>query len=75
MVRLGRSAPKDKSADFIVGDVADPAALAAVQAHVTARALPPIRGVIHAAGILEDRLVADLDPAAFERVAQAKSNT
>jgi acyl transferase domain-containing protein/NADPH:quinone reductase-like Zn-dependent oxidoreductase/SAM-dependent methyltransferase len=72
VVRLGRSAPKDKSADFIVGDVAEPIAIAAVQAHVTAQDLPPIRGVIHAAGILEDRLVADLDPAAFDRVAHAK---
>jgi NADPH:quinone reductase-like Zn-dependent oxidoreductase/3-oxoacyl-(acyl-carrier-protein) synthase/SAM-dependent methyltransferase len=72
IVRLGRSAPEDKSADFIVGDVADPAALAAVQAHVAMQSLPPVRGVIHAAGILEDRLVADLDPAAFERVAHAK---
>jgi hypothetical protein len=36
------------------------------------QSLPPVRGVIHAAGILEDRLVADLDPAAFERVAHAK---
>jgi NADPH:quinone reductase-like Zn-dependent oxidoreductase/acyl carrier protein len=72
VVRLGRSMPNDKPTDFIVGDVADPAVLAAVQAYVTAQALPPIRGVIHAAGILEDRLVADLDPAAFERVAHAK---
>jgi acyl transferase domain-containing protein/NADPH:quinone reductase-like Zn-dependent oxidoreductase/SAM-dependent methyltransferase len=72
VVRLGRSAPQNQSTDFIVGDVADPAALAAVQAHVTAQALPPMRGVIHAAGILEDRLVADLDPAAFDRVAHAK---
>ncbi len=72
VVRLGRSAPKDKSAGFIVGDVADPATLAAVQAHVAMQSLPPVRGVIHAAGILEDRLVADLDPAAFDRVAHAK---
>jgi NADPH:quinone reductase-like Zn-dependent oxidoreductase/3-oxoacyl-(acyl-carrier-protein) synthase/SAM-dependent methyltransferase len=72
VIRLGRSAPKDQSANFIVGDVADPATLAAVQAYVTARALPPIRGVIHAAGILEDRLVADLDGGAFDRVAHAK---
>jgi NADPH:quinone reductase-like Zn-dependent oxidoreductase len=72
VVRLGRSAPNDKSAGFVVGDVADPAALAAVQSHVAAHGLPPMRGVIHAAGILEDRLVADLDPAAFDRVAHAK---
>lgn len=72
VIRLGRSAPREKSPDFIVGDVANPAALAAVQAYATAQALPPIRGVIHAAGTLEDRLVADLDPAAFDRVAHAK---
>jgi NADPH:quinone reductase-like Zn-dependent oxidoreductase/SAM-dependent methyltransferase len=72
VIRLGRSAPRDSPAAFVVGDVADPAALAAVQAQVTAQALPPVRGVIHAAGILEDRLVADLDPAAFDRVAHAK---
>jgi acyl transferase domain-containing protein/NADPH:quinone reductase-like Zn-dependent oxidoreductase/SAM-dependent methyltransferase len=72
VIRLGRSAPTDKSADFVVGDVADPTTLAAVQARVATQALPPVRGVIHAAGILEDRLVADLEPAAFDRVAHAK---
>jgi NAD(P)-dependent dehydrogenase (short-subunit alcohol dehydrogenase family)/acyl carrier protein len=72
VIRLGRAAPKVRSADFIVGDVADPVALAAVQERMAVHGLPPVRGVIHAAGILEDRLIADLDPAAFDRVAHAK---
>ncbi len=72
VIRVGRTAPADAPADVIVGDVADPATLAAVDARVQKASLPPVRGVIHAAGILEDRLIADLDRAAFDRVATAK---
>lgn len=32
----------------------------------------PLRGIVHAAGVLEDGMIADLDPAAFERVLAPK---
>ncbi|MBN8929495.1 MAG: KR domain-containing protein [Rhodospirillales bacterium] len=58
--------------DVVIGDVTDPAALAAVDAHLAARGLPPLRGVIHAAGVLEDATIATLDPGSFARVAAPK---
>lgn len=72
VIRVGRSMPAALSADVVIGDVSDPTTLAAVDARVRETSLPPVRGVIHAAGILEDRLIADLDHAAFDRVATAK---
>ena len=72
VIRLGRTAPAAASGDIVTGDIADPATLAAVEVRVRALSLPPVRGVIHAAGILEDRLIADLDRAAFDRVATSK---
>lgn len=73
VVRLARRTPKGVLPDdVIVGDVSDPHALAAVDAHVRARGLPPVRGVFHAAGVLEDGTVATLDPGSFDRVAAPK---
>ncbi|MDR3538267.1 MAG: beta-ketoacyl synthase N-terminal-like domain-containing protein [Acetobacteraceae bacterium] len=73
VVRLARRAPASGiPVDVVIGDVTDPAALQAVDAHLAARGLPPLRGVIHAAGVLEDGVVATLDPGAFARVAAPK---
>ena len=71
VVRLVRRAP-DGADDVVAGDVTDPAALAGVDEHLRVRGLPPLRGVIHAAGVLEDGVIASLDPASFARVAAPK---
>src|SRR4029077_3360492 len=42
------------------GDVADPASLAAVLDEIRATQ-PPLRGVVHAASVIADALVAELD--------------
>ena len=74
VVRLARRAPPDGSVedDVVIGDVADPAALRAVDAHLRTRRLPRLRGVVHAAGVLEDGVITSLDPSSFARVAVPK---
>ncbi|WP_203073863.1 beta-ketoacyl synthase N-terminal-like domain-containing protein [Falsiroseomonas ponticola] len=62
----------DPAPDLVPGDVTDAAALAAVTARAASLGLPPIGGVIHAAGLLEDGLAARLPPGAFDRVAAPK---
>ena len=52
-------------------DVADRASLAAVLDHIRATQ-PPLRGVVHAASAIEDRLTADIDPAGVDRVLRPK---
>jgi acyl transferase domain-containing protein/NADPH:quinone reductase-like Zn-dependent oxidoreductase/acyl carrier protein len=52
-------------------DAADPAALARALDAVRA-AMPPIRGVVHAAAVLEDGAAASLDPRRAARVLAAK---
>ncbi|CAI7975413.1 phthiocerol/phenolphthiocerol synthesis type-I polyketide synthase C [Frankia sp. Hr75.2] len=52
-------------------DVADRAALDGVLARIDADP-PPLRGVIHAAGLLDDGVLLQLDAARFERVAAPK---
>ncbi|HLS56240.1 MAG TPA: SDR family NAD(P)-dependent oxidoreductase [Zeimonas sp.] len=52
-------------------DVADLPSLRALLTD-TARTLPPLRGVIHAAGVLDDGVLASLDWSRFETVLQAK---
>src|SRR5262249_25379703 len=52
-------------------DVADQAQLAAVLACIEEQ-LPPLRGVIHAAGVLDDGLLEDYDAARLERVLAPK---
>ncbi|HEY3909043.1 MAG TPA: beta-ketoacyl synthase N-terminal-like domain-containing protein [Stellaceae bacterium] len=56
----------------VIGDVADPATLRAVDARARDFGLPPVRGVVHAAGVLEDSLIEALDPASFDRVMAPK---
>ncbi|WP_156754855.1 type I polyketide synthase [Actinokineospora pegani] len=52
-------------------DVTDPAAVAALVAEL-ARADVPLRAVVHTAGVVDDRLLADIDPAAPSSAAPAK---
>ncbi|WP_439551417.1 beta-ketoacyl synthase N-terminal-like domain-containing protein [Falsiroseomonas sp.] len=70
VLRLARRG--DAASDLVTGDVTDPAALAAVTARAATLGLPPIGGVIHAAGLLEDGLAVQLRPSAFARVAAPK---
>ncbi|MEU1519506.1 beta-ketoacyl synthase N-terminal-like domain-containing protein [Streptomyces sp. NPDC005811] len=53
-------------------DLADPEAAAAALSP-DALGLPPIRGVVHAAGVLHDQLVDRLDPAALAAVLRPKA--
>ncbi|HEV2637107.1 MAG TPA: type I polyketide synthase [Actinocrinis sp.] len=52
-------------------DVAEPVALAAVLAEVRAE-LPPLRGVFHLAGLLDDATIANLRPEQLDRVLAPK---
>lgn len=72
VIRVGRTAPAEAMDEAVVGDVANPATLEAVELRVRQLGLPSVRGVIHAAGILEDRLITGIDRSAFDRVAAAK---
>jgi acyl transferase domain-containing protein/acyl carrier protein len=53
------------------GDVADPEALSLVLDQIRA-AQPPLRGIVHAASIVADRLTADLDPAGIDAILRPK---
>ena len=53
-------------------DVADPVALKAFLAQYAAQAWPAIRGVVHAAGTLDNHLVHDMDRDAFHAVVAPK---
>jgi phthiocerol/phenolphthiocerol synthesis type-I polyketide synthase C len=81
---LGRSAPSAEAAERIAAmtragariathavDVADKAALLRALAHIRAD-LPPLRGVFHAAGLLDDATIATLQPGQLERVLAPK---
>lgn len=50
------------------GDVAE----AADVARILTGARPPLAGIVHAAGVLDDGMIADLDPAAIARVMAPK---
>ncbi|HXC13142.1 MAG TPA: SDR family NAD(P)-dependent oxidoreductase [Stellaceae bacterium] len=52
-------------------DVADRASLAVVLDHIRATQ-PPLRGVVHAASAIDDRLTADIDQAGIGRVLRPK---
>ena len=83
LVLAGRSEPSDaasetldalrKEADILtvradigrLGDVADLLA-------VIDESMPPLRGIVHAAGVLDDRIVLHLDSERFERVTNPK---
>ncbi|WP_327316424.1 type I polyketide synthase [Streptomyces sp. NBC_01235] len=84
LVLLGRSEPSPEAAARVEAlraagvtvsvaraDIADEAALAAVLPRIRAE-LPPLRGVFHAAGILDDGLVQGLDAAQVTRVLAPK---
>jgi myxalamid-type polyketide synthase MxaE and MxaD len=52
-------------------DVSDPAQVSAVLAGIDAR-LPPLRGVVHAAGVLDDGILLQMDPARLRSVMAPK---
>jgi myxalamid-type polyketide synthase MxaE and MxaD len=54
-------------------DVADPAALGAFLDRARREGWPPIRGVVHAAAVIDDRLLHRLDPSSLEQVWRAKA--
>lgn len=54
-------------------DVADPAALGAFLDGFRREGWPPIRGVVHAAAVIDDRLLHRLDPSSLEQVWRAKA--
>ncbi|HWL69851.1 MAG TPA: beta-ketoacyl synthase N-terminal-like domain-containing protein [Geminicoccus sp.] len=70
VLTLGRT-PSDLPG-AITGDVADPASLTRVADYIRAHHLPPLRGVIHAAGVLTDRAITGLTPAEIAAPLQAK---
>jgi myxalamid-type polyketide synthase MxaE and MxaD len=84
LLLVGRSAPDDAASRTIdelrargarvevrAADVADERALRRVLDDA-AGSLPPLRGVVHAAGVLADGLAADLDRTRLERVLAPK---
>lgn len=54
-------------------DVADPAALAGFLDDLRLEGWPPIRGIVHAAAVIDDRLLHRLDPSSLEQVWRAKA--
>ncbi|WP_240506797.1 type I polyketide synthase [Thermoactinospora rubra] len=73
IVLNGRSGPADPGAlaglpvEVVAGDLARPGTAERLVEAATAGGLR-LRGVVHAAGVLDDRLVADLDPESLRRV-------
>ena len=53
-------------------NVADEAALREWLERYAAEAWPPVRGVFHCAGVIDDRLIVDMDPESVRRVAAPK---
>jgi phthiocerol/phenolphthiocerol synthesis type-I polyketide synthase C len=81
---LGRSAPTAEAAgqiaalrdagtrvEVVAADVADPGALDRALTWVRAQ-LPPLRGVVHAAGLLDDATILTMRPGQLERVLAPK---
>ena len=60
------------SVTSVAVDIADGAAARAAL-DTDALGLPPVRGVVHAAGVLDDRMLGDLDEASLERVLAPKA--
>jgi phthiocerol/phenolphthiocerol synthesis type-I polyketide synthase C len=56
----------------VAADVSHPAEVARVLAEID-RAMPPLAGVVHAAGTLDDGMLRDLDPGRFRTVGAAKA--
>ncbi len=69
---LARLAAAGVTVHPLACDVADPAALQAMLAEVDAH-MPPLRGVVHAAAVIEDALIRDLDREQLRRVLAPKS--
>ncbi len=59
--------------DVVAMDIADDSALSAWLAARRAAGSPPVRGVFHAAAVIDDKLIANLDVAALERVLRPKA--
>jgi myxalamid-type polyketide synthase MxaE and MxaD len=57
---------------LVSADVADEAAVAALLEQLSAEGWPPIRGVVHAAGVIADRLIADMDGESLRQVLRPK---
>ncbi|GGH57359.1 SDR family NAD(P)-dependent oxidoreductase [Frigidibacter albus] len=57
--------------DYLALDMADAAAVRAAVADIAAR-LGPVHGVIHGAGVIEDRRITDKTPDSWDRVVQPK---
>ncbi len=66
-----RSAGSDLTLEIQLADVTQPDDIVRVLSEIRAK-LPPLRGIFHAAGILEDGLVAQQTPEQFERVLAPK---
>ena len=60
------------SVHLVSSDVADEKQLGAFVARFQAEGWPPIRGVVHAAGVLQDGLLSQLDAAAMNTVLRPK---
>jgi acyl carrier protein len=60
------------SVHLVSADVADEKQLSAFVEQYRVEGWPPIRGVVHAAGVLEDRLLLQLDGAAMNKVLRPK---
>ncbi len=82
---LSRQAPGGEAAEHLAGlharglriehfpcDVASAAAVSEALSLITTR-LPPVRGIFHAAMVLDDRRIAELDAASLERVLRPKA--
>jgi myxalamid-type polyketide synthase MxaD len=61
------------SVHYAAVDVSDEGQLYAFLDNYAAEGWPPIRGVIHAAAVIEDKLLPELDEASLERVLAAKA--
>lgn len=76
LVLTGRSAPSDAArevverlgATVIQSDVGDRSSVQALLAGIAEAGLPPLAGVFHAAGVLDDAALRSLDGGRFQRV-------
>ncbi len=84
LVLIGRNVPNSYASPFVEwatgrgaliverrADVSDQADMAEIF-HEISRSMPPLRGVIHAAGVLDDGVLAKQDWSRFERVLKPK---
>ncbi|MFV2120788.1 beta-ketoacyl reductase, partial [Streptomyces sp. Act-28] len=72
-----RALAGDAEAEYLPCDVSDPTALAAAAARLLAPdalGLPPVRGVVHAAGVLDNRMVPQVDEESLRGVMRPKAH-